>query len=316
MPPDPQVQAILDKIRDANTPEYWQMSVAEARALHVQRAGILNIRPAPVARTEDRAFEGPHGTIPVRLYWPRAIESSLPVFVWLHGGGHVVGSLESYDPLCRMFCNDADCIVVAVDYRLAPEHKFPAGVDDALAALAWTFAHAASFGGDAQRIAVGGDSAGGNLAAVCALLARDAKLGDLALQLLVYPRTAAEENLPSHHAFAEGHLLTRKTILWFHAHYRARDADKLDWRYAPLDHPDLANLPPALVIVAECDPLHDEGVAYAEALRRAGNAVTLSDYPGMIHPFFSMGGAVDAGRKAHREAALALRAAFDQGCGT
>jgi acetyl esterase len=311
---DPQTQAVLDKIREAGNPEYWQMSVADARAWHVRKAAILDIAPVPVERTEDRPIAGPHGSIPLRIYWPRLTDTPQPVLVWLHGGGHVVGSLESYDALCRMFCTSADCIVVAVDYRLAPEHRFPAGVDDSFAALAWTFANAAAFGGDSQRIALGGDSAGGNLAAVCAILARDAKIGELVFQLLVYPRTAAEENSESHHRFAEGHLLTRKTILWFHDHYRASDADRRDWRYAPLDCPDLSRLPPALVIVGECDPLHDEGVAYANAMMRAGNTVTLSDYPGMVHPFFSMGGAIDAGRAAHREATLALRHAFDTEC--
>jgi acetyl esterase len=232
------------------------------------------------------------------------------MLVWLHGGGHVVGTLDSYDALCRMLCMDAECIVIAVDYRLAPEHKFPAGVEDSYAALKWSFTHAASLGGDRDRVALGGDSAGGNLAAVCAILARDGKIGDLVLQLLVYPRTAAAEDSESHHRYADGHLLTRRTILWFHDHYRASGDDRRDWRYAPLDCPDLSDLPPALVIVGECDPLHDEGVAYADALRRAGNAVTLSDYPGMIHPFFSMGGALDAGRAAHRESTRALRRAF------
>jgi acetyl esterase len=194
---------------------------------------------------------------------------SKTVMVWLHGGGHVVGSLTSYDALCRMLALEADCIVVSVDYRLAPEHKFPAGVDDCIAALVWAGAHAAEIGGDPDRIAVGGDSAGGNLAAVCAILARDRGFPRLVFQLLVYPRTAPDEELPSHYTYAEGHLLTRRAILWFHEHYRASDADRGDFRYAPLLCPDLTRLPPALVIVGECDPLRDDGITYARALRPA-----------------------------------------------
>ena len=309
MPLDPQVVAVLDKIRAAGNPEYWQMTPGQAREWHVRKAGILDIKPVAVGETTDRGIPGPHGPVPVRIYKPAAAAPALPVLVWLHGGGHVVGSLESYDAICRMFCVNVGCIVVSVDYRLAPEHRFPAGVDDSFAALQWAVAHAAGIGGDPANVAIAGDSAGGNLAAVCAILARDQALS-LVFQLLVYPRTAADEELPSHYQFAEGHLLTRRTIFWFHEHYRASDADRNDFRYAPLIHPDLSGLAPALIIVGEYDPLRDDGVAYAVALRRAGNAVKLSHYDGMIHPFFSMGGAIDAGRRAHVEAATALRHAF------
>jgi acetyl esterase len=201
--------------------------------------------------------------------------------------------------------------VVSVDYRLAPEHKFPAGVVDSFAALKWTARHAPEFGGDASRIAIGGDSAGGNLAAVCAILARDSREPSLLFQLLVYPRTARDEDSPSHRALGEGYMLTRKVILWFHEHYRAKDSDRDDFRYAPLIAKNLACLPPALVIVGEYDPLRDDGIAYANRLREAGNEVELADYPGMVHPFFSMGGAVDAGRRAMAQAAAALRRAFE-----
>jgi acetyl esterase len=235
----------------------------------------------------------------------------LPVLVWLHGGGHVVGSLDSYDALCRQLALQSDCLVASVAYRLAPEHKFPAGVEDRFSALKWVAEHAAEIGGDENRVAIGGDSAGGNLAAVCAILARDAGFPTLAAQVLVYPRTAPDEELPSHHEFAEDHLLTRKTILWFHDHYRASDDDRQDFRYAPLICKDLSRLPPALIIVGECDPLRDDGLAYAERLRLEGNVVELTNYPGMIHPFFSMGGAVDAGRTAVAQVASTLRRIFE-----
>jgi acetyl esterase len=310
MPLDPQVQAVLDKIRAAGNPEYWQMTPAQARDWHNRKAGILDVKPEPVFATRDRTIPDPAGGIPVRIYVPRPPTGLFPVLVWLHGGGHVVGNLDSYDALCRQLALQGDCIVVSVGYRLAPEHRFPAGVLDSFAALEWAGRNAEELGGDPARIAIGGDSAGGNLAAVCAILARDAGAPALCFQLLVYPRTAPDEELPSHYAFAEGHLLTRKTILWFHDHYRASPADRADFRYAPLICPDLSRLPPALVIVGEYDPLHDDGVAYAKRLEEAGNSVELADYPGMVHPFFSMGGAVDAGQRAVTQAALALRHAF------
>jgi acetyl esterase len=310
MPLDPQVGEVLALIRAAGNPEYWQMTPAQARDWHNRKAGLLDIKPAPVFERKDRRIAGPHGEIPLRIYTPRESGSALPVLVWLHGGGHVVGSLDSYDALCRSLALQADCVVVSVDYRLAPEYKFPTGVDDSFAALQWAGANAAAIGGDPARVAIGGDSAGGNLAAVCAILARDHEFPNLVFQLLVYPRTAPDEEFPSHYAFADGYLLTRKTILWFHDHYRASDADRNDFRYAPLLCPDLSRLPPALVIVGEYDPLRDDGVAYAQALERAGNEVTLTQYDGMVHPFFSMGGAIDMGRKAQTEAATALKHAL------
>jgi acetyl esterase/lipase len=311
MPVDPQVEWVLARIREAGSPEYWQMTPQQARDWHNRKAGLLDVKPEPVFNVEDRTISSPATDIPVRIYTPRASDGALPVLVWLHGGGHVVGSLDSYDALCRQLALQADCIVVSVDYRLAPEHKFPAGVDDSIAALEWAGLHAADFGGDPARLAVGGDSAGANLASVCAILARDAGGPRLCFQLLVYPRTAADETLPSHHEFAEGYLLTRKTILWFHDHYRSSDADRHDFRYAPLICRDLSRLPPALVIVGEYDPLRDDGIAYATRLEQAGNAVELTQYPGMIHPFFSMSGAVDAGKRAIRQASSALKRAFE-----
>lgn len=310
MPLDPQVEYVLDLVRKAGNPEYWQMTPEQARDWHNRKAAILDIEPQPVYRIEDRAVPGVAGDIPIRLYTPRAPSGSFPMLVWLHGGGHVVGNINSYDALCRSLALQADCLVASVDYRLAPEHKFPAGVEDSFAALAWVGEHAAEFGGDPRRIAIGGDSAGANLAAVCAILARDGGFPPLVFQLLVYPRTAPDEDSSSHQSFAEGYLLTRKTILWFHDHYRRSEEDRKDFRYAPLICPDLSRLPPALVIVGEYDPLRDDGIAYAERLEREGNTVELAHYAGMVHPFFSMGGAIDAGRRAQAQAATALRQAF------
>jgi acetyl esterase len=312
MPLDPQAAALLAKVRAAGNPEYWQMTPQDARDTHNRRAGILGIPPAALFDVDNRRIPGPATDIALRIYTPRKAATPLPVLVYLHGGGHVIGSLDSYDAICRQLALEADCIVVSVDYRLAPEHKFPAGVDDAFAALNWVGRHAADFGGDAKRLAIGGDSAGANLAAVCAILARDAGSTQLRFQLLVYPRTAPDEDLPSHHEFAEGHMLTRRSILWFHDHYRASDADRRDFRYAPLIHPDLSALPPALVIVGECDPLRDDGIAYAKRLQADGTPTELAQYAGMIHPFFSLGGVLDAGRHALTRSAQALRRAFER----
>ena len=310
---DPQAEYVLGLVRQAGNRQYWEMTPREARYWHNRKSGILDVRPQPVFSVEDGHIDGPFTDIALRFYTPREPTGLFPVLVWLHGGGHVVGSLDSYDAVCRTLALQADCIVVSVDYRLAPEAKFPAGVKDSFAALTWVGRHAEEFGGDPARIAIGGDSAGGNLAAVCAILARDEGFPQLAFQLLVYPRTAPHEELPSHYEFAEGHMLTRKTILWFHNHYLKSDENRTDFRYAPLIAEDLSRLPPALVIVGECDPLRDDGIAYADRLKSEGNEVELAVYQGMIHPFFSMGGAIDAARRAHTHAAQALKTAFDIG---
>ncbi|MGH8633653.1 MAG: alpha/beta hydrolase, partial [Burkholderiales bacterium] len=255
---------------------------------------------------------GPGAHIPIRIYTPREIKSGekLPVLLWFHGGGFVIGSLDTHDSVCRMLANQADCIVVSADYRLAPEYKFPAAVEDCEAALKWLAPHAVEFGADARAIAVGGDSAGANLATVVAILARDAGHPKLAFQLLIYPCAAPEPETPSHYKFAEGYVLSRNTITWFFRLYQRNRADSNDFRFAPLVADDLANLPPALVLVAGYDPLRDEGVDYAKRLIEAGNRVRLVNYEGMIHGFFLMGGAVDAAKRAVAESAQALREAF------
>jgi acetyl esterase len=233
------------------------------------------------------------------------------VLVWYHGGGFVIGNLDTHDSVCRMLANQADCIVVAVDYRLAPEYKFPAGVEDCQSALKWVALHAVEFGGDSHCIAVGGDSSGANLATVMAILARDAAHPKLAYQLLIYPCTAPEPETPSHHKFAEGYILSRNTITYFYRHYLRSQKDVKDFRFAPLVADDLSGLPPALVLVAGYDPLRDEGVDYARRLIEAGNRVRLSNYEGVTHGFYLMGGVVDAARRAVAESAEVLREAFD-----
>lgn len=311
MPLDPQVQALLDAAKKAGIPEMWQLSVEEARAEYVRRTGRTKAQ-VDIYRNEDRSIAGPGGEIPLRIYTPRKLESgeTLPVLMWYHGGGYVIGDLDTHDSVCRALANESDCIVVAVDYRLAPEHKFPAAVEDCEAALKWVAKNAASINVDPKRIAVGGDSAGGNLSAVVSILARNAGFPNICFQLLVYPVTAPEPETKSHYAFAEGYMLTRKTIAWFFQKYLRNSKDAFDFRYAPLEADDLSSLPPAHVIVAGYDPLRDEGITFAEALIHGGNRVRLSNYEGMIHGFYLMGGVLDQARRAVSESAAMLREAF------
>ena len=234
----------------------------------------------------------------------------LPILVFYHGGGFVIGSLDSYDNLCRAIANRTDCIVVSVDYRLAPEHKFPAAVDDALEAYQWVIDHAGELDGDAGRMAIGGDSAGGNITAVTAIGIRDEGYMAPLLQILIYPVAGGEPETPSHYEFAEGLLLTRASILWFYDQYLDRPEDVTDPRFAPLLADDLSDLPPALVIVAGHDPLRDEGIAYADRLGQAGVEAELVNYEGMVHGFLSLADAVDQGKLAIDRVATALRAAF------
>ena len=308
---DPQARALLDAAKASGAPEMWELTPDQARAEYLRRTERVRA-DVDIYRVEDRQIPGPVQPIKVRIYTPQASQeqASLPVLVWYHGGGFVIGDLDSHDSACRALANQTECLVVAVDYRLAPEHKFPGAVEDCEAALHWVAAHATELGGDPGRIAGGGDSAGGNLAAVVALLAREKGGPKLCFQLLIYPCVAPEPETPSHHQFAEGYLLTRKTITWFFKQYLRSSKDTLDPRYAPLEEKDLSSLPPSLVIVAGFDPLRDEGVDYAKALIDAGNKVTLSNYEGMIHGFYLMGGMIDKANQAIEESAQHLKEAF------
>lgn len=308
---DPQVQVVLDLVKQANAPEMWQLTPDQARREYQMRVDKLKVRE-DIHRTEDRRITGPAGDIPIRIYTPRELKQGekLPVLLWYHGGGFVIGDLDTHDSVCRMIANQADCLVVAVDYRLAPEHKFPAAVEDCHAALLWVAKHAGEFGGDASRLAVGGDSAGGNLATAIAIMARDSGSPKLAFQMLIYPCVAPEPETASHLKFAEGYVLTRKTIVWFFKHYLKTKSDMRDFRFAPLVADDLSSLPPALVLVAGYDPLRDEGVEYAKRLLEAGNRVRLSNYEGAVHGFYLMGGTVELAKQAVAESAQMLKEAF------
>ncbi len=260
MPLDPQARMLLDKIAAANVPPLHEMTVEEARQANA-KLFITGIEPEAVGTVEDRTIPGPTGTgheIPVRIYTPEG-EGPFPVLVYLHGGGWVVGSLDTHDAQCRALSHRASCVVVAVDYRLTPEHKFPAAVDDCDAAVQWVADHAAALKGDPARLAVGGDSAGGNLAASVALRTRDRGMPYLAFQLLIYPATEMHCGTLSHQENAEGYLLTRDAIMWFRDHYLHSDADMSHPDASPLLAPSLDDLPPAFIITAEFDPLCDEG---------------------------------------------------------
>lgn len=309
---DPQLAFILKGIQRANLPAYESIGAQAARALHEKTAPFLDLKPIKLHQVEDVSIPVGNHQISARLYFPREISwaEPLPLLLWYHGGGFTVGSVTSYDPLCRMLAQQVECLVLSVEYRLAPEYKFPTAVDDAFAALTWARMHAHQFGIDPGRIAVGGDSAGGTLSAVMALMARDADI-PLALQLLVYPGTDAHQNTDSHHRFAENYLLERRTILWFFEQYLRSSADRTDWRFAPLLAQSHKSLAPAWIAVAEYDPLHDEGVAYAHKLGQAGVPVQLKHYAGMVHAFFNMGGALKRAREAHTDAVQALRQAFN-----
>ncbi|WP_153100321.1 alpha/beta hydrolase [Paraburkholderia hayleyella] len=316
MPLNPKVEQMLEMIARAQRPPYSTLTPQQARLAYEKSAPILEIASAPMFSVDDLALPMRDGElIRARLYQPfePSWTAPAPALVYYHGGGFTIGSVDTHDALCRMFAREAHCAVLSVDYRLAPEHRFPTAVEDAFDALRWLHDTAASYGIDSARIALGGDSAGGTLATVCAVLAREAGMAPV-LQLLLYPGTTGHQQSASQAQFAEGFLLSRDTIQWFFEHY-VRDAeDRDDWRFAPLDGmrgaPDFSGVAPAWIAIAEYDPLRDEGAAYARKLRAAGNAVTLECYAGMVHEFFKLGGFIPEVAAAHAAAAAALRAAF------
>jgi acetyl esterase len=306
MPLDPQVQAFLAAQAAVEVPPISEQTPQMAREGYTALAQMLG--PGEAVDTEDRSVPGPAGDSPVRIYTPEG-EGPRGVLVYYHGGGFVIGDLDTHDHACRALCKGAGVVVVSVDYRLAPEHRFPAAVEDSWAALEWVAANAASFGGDPARLAVGGDSAGGNLAAVMSLLARDRGGPRLAFQLLVYPGVDIRGSFPSIEENGEGYVLTKGHIEWFRNHYLG-DADPTDLRASPLLAESHAGLPPALIQTAEFDPLRDEGAAYADKLRAAGVPATLTCYEGMVHIFFQLTPLLDGAKAAMAEACEAVRGAL------
>lgn len=295
---------LLDRIRRAGRQPWHRLSPVEARKAYVVGAEVLDLPRAPLPRVQDLTLPGGDGQPrPARLYAPS--HGRLPLLLYFHGGGFVVGGLETHDSLCRQLALRGGCAVVSLDYRLAPEYPFPAAVDDSWAALRHLATQADALGLDGTRLAVGGDSAGGTLAAVAAIHARDKGL-PLALQLLITPGTTAHGDTPSHRLFANGFLLDADAIAWFFDHYIAYH-HRRDWRFAPLEADDLDGVARACVILAECDPLVDEGLAYADRLRAAGVTVDLELYRGLTHDFIKMGRVLKEAGHALDAAAAALQ---------
>lgn len=309
MPVVPEIQVLLDQL--AAAPIDMATVTPDAMRMMYQVIAAARGEVAEVEAVEDRDLDGPGGALPVRIYRPRG-DGPAPVLVWYHGGGWVIGDIATSDATARRLCAEAGAVVVSVGYRLAPEHPYPAGPDDAWAALGWVAAHAAEIGGDPARLAVGGDSAGGNLAALVALRARDEGGPALRHQLLVYPATDLAMDHPSIHENGEGYFLTEAAMLWFADHYLGADrqhGDPASPAVSPL-RAEVAGVAPAQVLTAEFDPLRDEGDAYAARLAEAGVPVDHVPHPGLIHGFFSMGSLSPDADEATAAAIDRLRAAL------
>jgi acetyl esterase len=308
----PQAKALLRLIEEKGVPATHTLTPQQARAFYRERRTFTQPDAPEVASVQDLQATGPAGPVPVRSYRPAGSSAAalLPVLVYFHGGGWVIGDLDTHDVLCRQLANLSGCAVVSVDYRMGPEHRFPAAVDDAIAATRWVRAQAQALKVDASRLAVGGDSAGGNLAAVVALGARDAGDLPIAFQLLIYPATDQRRGAPSHAANGQGYLLTKENMDYFHDHYIPDARDDLDWRASPLLHANHAKLPPAFVLTAGYDPLRDEGLQYAQKLSEAGNRAALVNFERQIHGFILMGRVLDEANVAVQLCAAQLKQAL------
>jgi len=306
MPLHPQAQAFLDQAE--GMPGLEDLGVDAAREM-MDGFNALSGDPQPVAGVDDREIPGPGGPLRVRVYRPSDARD-LPITIYFHAGGFVSGSLDSHDSLCRLLCNGAESIVVALDYRRAPEARFPAPVDDAFAALEWVAANAAELGGDASRVAVAGDSVGGGLATIVSILARDAGGPPLRLQVMVYPDLDWSFTSPSWTEYGQGYFVTLDTAEWLRDQYFNSPDEWTDWRASPLQCPDLTGLPPALILCPEYAAPRSDMEAYGRRLEDAGVPTTISLYEGMLMGWWAMSSIMDAGRDAIDEVTTALRAAF------
>jgi acetyl esterase len=289
---DPDATAVFKAFQEAGRPAYETLTAPEAREFYMQARLVSNPEPPELHSAEPLSIPAAHGAIPARVYTPKTLRKAnglSPCLVFFHGGGWVIGNLETHDVVCRKLAYEGELIVISVDYRLAPEHKFPAAVEDAIAATKWVADNASQLGIDKSRLMIGGDSAGGNLAAVVALAARDGDGPKLAGQVLIYPATDFAMTHPSHSEPETSILLTHSVIRWFCNHYLNGAFDIDDWKASPARAKTLAGLPPAYVLTAGADPLRDEGDEYAKRLKQAGVAVTYRHFPGQFHGFFTMG---------------------------
>jgi acetyl esterase len=309
MPLEPQIKAILDQATASDAPPLSSMPVGQARDAFRAMMESFAGDPPLVAKSEDQVIGGPAGQIPIRVYTPDG-KAPFPVMMFFHGGGWVLGDLESHDALCRALAGEASCIIVAVNYRRAPEHKFPAAAEDCYAATLWVAKNAALINAKPGHLAVGGDSAGGNLATAVSLMARDRAEPRICYQLLTYPALDSSLQSKSQADFASGYLLTRADMEWFWSHYLAGEADRSNPYACPAAAKDLTGLPPAMVITGEFDPLRDEGEGYAQRMREAKVPVVCTRYDGVTHGFMSMASFLDKGRQAIRNAAAGLHRAF------
>ena len=307
MPLDPQTQFVLAQLAATGGPPLESLSPEEARASFTFPQGEVE----QVGKVEDRTIPGPESEIPIRVYYPKEAKDVYPALVFYHGGGWVIGNIETHDNICRALTNIANCVTISVDYRLAPEHKFPAAVDDCYAAVKYVYDHAGEFQVDRRRIAIGGDSAGGNLAAVTAHLTKERKTPEICFQLLFYPSTnLGGEPTASMLENSKGYFLEQGTMEWFRDCYINSEEDKMNPLVSPSLNKDFTGLPPALVITAEYDPLRDEGEDYAKKLAAAGVKVESVRYDGTIHGFVSMAAFIELGKKALEKAGTALKKAF------
>jgi acetyl esterase len=308
---DPDAAFVYKAFQEAGRPAYETLSPQEAREFYRQARLITNPDPPELKSVEPLSIPAPHGSIPARIYTPKTLRQTdglAPGLVFFHGGGWVIGDLDTHDVACRKLADEGQLIVISVDYRRAPEHKFPAAVDDAIAATTWIAGHAKQLGIEVGRLLVGGDSAGGNLAAVVAIAARDGKGPAIAGQVLIYPATDFAMTQPSHSEPETSILLTHSVIRWFRDHYLNGAADAHDWRASPARASRLTGLPPAYVLTAGADPLRDEGDEYARRLKEAGVAVTHRSFPGQFHGFFTMGKLLQQANVAVSEIGVWLRA--------
>lgn len=292
---DPQAKAVIERVAAQGNPPLDQQTPAQARDIYVARKALSDGKPKAVQSCTDNEIEGPHGPIAVRHYRPTATapDQLLPTVMYFHGGGYVVGNLDSHDTVCRYLCAQSGCAVIAVDYRLAPEHRFPTAFEDCLAASRYVATHSEQWGIDVNRMAVAGDSAGGQLASVVAIALRDDPNVSLAFQLLIYPITDPSMSHPSITANGSGYMLTQNGLRYYYSHYFEGDAWQQDWRAMPLSQGNLAGLPSSLVLTAGFDPLRDEGRAYADALSAAGVNTQYVCFERQIHGFITMGGMID-----------------------
>jgi acetyl esterase len=308
----PQVAALLDRAANAGLPKYYDVPPAVARRLYRDARGPLSPEPPPVEASWLLLAPGPGGPVPVRAYRPKgaAKEEILPALVYFHGGGWVIGDLDTHDVVCRTLANGARCAVFSVEYRKAPESPFPAAVEDCFSALSFVFRNSENLKINARQIAVGGDSAGGNLATVMALMARDAGAPAVSFQVLIYPGCDQRMAHPSIESNGVGYLLEKKTMEYFRGHYLPRREDWLDWRASPMLAKSLKGLPPAYVLTAGFDPLLDEGREYAERMQKEGVKVEYRNYADMVHGFITMGRVLDTANAALADCARALRRAW------